>query len=106
MEPKYDFNAHLAIVMEYPYSSEYLYALILDHNITDTSEIQDKINQIQEWLDENVNGDREFNYKWSHNGQVTTLLSSIGKQLNFSTFLRFRFEEDLLAFRLRFGINR
>lgn len=106
MDPKYDFKTHAAIVKEYPYCSEYLYSLILDQGIMDTHYILDITDQIQDWLGEYVYRDGKNNYRWDDNGLTTTLLSGTGNEVIFCSVLRFRFEEDLIAFKLKFGIAR
>ena len=91
---------------QYPYCSEYPYALILDHGIMDAQTCLDISCQIQDWLGEYVYRDGKNNYKWDYNGLTTTLLSNTGEQVNFCSVLRFRFKDDLLAFKLKFGIAR
>jgi hypothetical protein len=73
-------------------------------------QLDDLLSEIQEWLTLNVYREGEITYKWS-DGQLVTRFNRYFTNLNkpteviFSNVLYFKHEEDLLAFRLKFGIN-
>jgi hypothetical protein len=87
----------------YPHVSDYLRILVLENKIQDGNKILELTNQMQEWLSENVRCDGKNNYSWSEN--KIDLLVDPYQHLSFSDTISFRYETDLLAFRLRWGIN-
>lgn len=76
----------------------------------------DLVLQYQTWLDETCIQNGKRNYKWSTADLTTKIpkLHTFGQQLGrypareyyeFANALYFSYEEDLLAFRLRWGIQ-
>ena len=61
--------------------------------------------QIQEWLIEYVPGTDKDNHMWSDKNITIPLWRSNGERVDVPCILRFRFEEDLLAFKIKFGIS-
>jgi hypothetical protein len=74
----------------------------------------DLVLQYQHWLDETCIQNGKRNFKWS-TGELTTVIPKIrtfgsgnyplGEYYEFANVLYFSYEEDLLAFRLRWGIQ-
>jgi hypothetical protein len=62
--------------------------------------------EIQEWLYECVYRNGKCNYEWSKSRSCIQIWSDERHEewKTFSEFLCFTYEEDLLAFKLRFGI--
>jgi len=79
----------------YPYVSNYLYDILenKDQNVKIFPEI---INQIQKWLTKNVK-----HYAWSNNN--ISIFTT--KWQKYPESISFCYEEDLLAFRLVWGVN-
>lgn len=86
----------------FKYSSRYLWWVYKKMNLKKWNEIQDFVKLIQEWLSANVVQDGIPLYKWSGGKLVTTNSLHPGV---ISNVIYFKYEEDLLAFRLRFGIG-
>lgn len=86
----------------FKYASPYLWWIFNKMNIRDNNQILDFKSRIQEWLTENVVQDGKPLYRWS-DGKLLTVLWDINKTI--SNVLYFKHEEDLLAFRLKFGID-
>jgi hypothetical protein len=61
-------------------------------------------NQIHKWLEENINQDSSYNYRWDHYNPAKAFYTGIMELEFLPNILRFRFREDLLAFTLRFNI--
>jgi hypothetical protein len=96
----------------YPYISNYLHSIIgnktyhkndLIGGVT-ANTILDITNDMQEWLSENVRHDGKNNYAWSESKFTINQFDNY-EWIKFSESIAFKYEEDLLAFRLRWGIN-
>jgi len=84
----------------FKYSSPYLWWIYNKMNLKERNEIQDFVKLIQEWLSANVVQDGIPLYKWSSGKLVTPIYTGV-----VSNVLYFKHEEDLLAFKLKFGIG-
>ena len=91
--------------MNYPYKCYYLRLLANSNpNLRCRKPAWEITEQMKEWLSENVN-----DYYWSKQkdwcSNVTCTNRSVFLQLKFPVAIYFKNEIDLLAFRLRWGIN-
>lgn len=99
--PTYYNDAH-----QYPHYCPYLYCL-LQHGknpVACGDEILSTVTKMEDWLANNVCRDGDFNYQWSNGNLRTEILNKNGNLIKFSNNIRFRYEEDLLAFTIRFGL--
>jgi hypothetical protein len=88
----------------YPFVSNYIWVLLERRKIRDISFVNEITNQIQEWLSEVVRHDGKNNYAWSTDYLKTTIRNSDNTFISFATVLRFKFQEDLLAFQFKFDM--
>lgn len=103
----YTFDQHLNDVREYPYTCPYLYHLLKQDRrpTVCADEILAIVMEMEDWLCKNVTGKGVHNYQWSIGALRTEILNRNGSFVKFSNSLRFRYQEDLLAFKLRFNIH-
>lgn len=95
----------MELAKEHPYSCNWLWILIRRHKHVITAEqCFDYVFTHEGWLSDCVRRDGKNNYAWSQSHLITGIHSSTGHSVNFSNILRFKYEEDLLAFRLRFDM--
>lgn len=83
-----------------PYSSDYLRDLIYRKRLN-ADEISVLVSEMKNWLYESVRKDTETTYYWS---SASTMVYS-GNKKAFPDVLYFKYESDLLVFRLRWGIQ-
>lgn len=87
---------------DYPYSCAYLWYMVAVLDLGG-DEILDITQSMQEWLYDNVRRDDQNNFKWSN--KSTSIIFSANTYTLFTNYISFKHMEDLLAFRLRWGIN-
>ena len=82
--------------------SAYLWWLINRENLRTQQALLDRTYQIQEWLNDTVSqSGLNNNYKWSLAGTQGCIVDGCF----FHNVLLFKYAEDLVAFKLKFGIN-
>jgi hypothetical protein len=91
-------------VSEYPFTSDYLHSLIINQNITGRA-AREIIHTMQEWLDDNVYRDGKYNYTWSKETTYIGGGNTVGSLHAVSAYIGFKYSDDLLAFKLKFGIT-
>jgi hypothetical protein len=101
--PFYGYYAEPEDVEQYPYSSKYLQSLN-EHKI-EGYQLYKSINKIQDWLDEYVKRDGQKNYQWTKADSFLIVWYDINESLHLCSEIRFRFQDDLLAFKLKFTIS-
>jgi hypothetical protein len=107
----YDFDKHLNDVKKYPYSCSWLWHVAQQFRLEQSLTVANAFGRYydaQDWLNENVRtGGRDGinNYQWSNGTLVTALYRPNGDAVNFPNILRFTFQEDLLAFTIRFNMH-
>jgi hypothetical protein len=87
----------------YPYSCAYLWYMVAVLELSG-DEIFDITRSMQEWLYDNVRRDDQNNFKWSSKS-TSIIFSANSSTPVFTNYISFKHAEDLLAFRLRWGIN-
>jgi hypothetical protein len=91
-------------IKEYPYSSQYLQCLYHEHKL-DGHQLYIFVNEIQDWLEEYVKRDGKNNYQWIKSDSFLIVWYDINKSWRLAKMIRFRFQDDLLAFKLKFRIS-
>lgn len=85
----------------FPYYSNFLNWVSVRENLN-AETIFALTEAIQEWLSENVKVNGVNNYEWSYK---TKMINGAHGTVAFPEKIYFAYEEDLVAFRLRWGIQ-
>lgn len=98
--------------LQYSYSTEYLHDLAVTKSM-DGTQVDLNVIAMQEWLSKNVKSNKGKSYRWGRDKLYMYIdhltPSRSGNSIitkKFSRKLFFVYEQDLLAFRIRFGINK
>jgi hypothetical protein len=95
------------ICAQFPYSIPYFDRVMEASNFTLTTKDMLEITyRIQDWLSEYVRCNGKNNYKWTDSTDIVGIFINDLATQDFYTVLRFRFQEDLLAFQIRFGLSK
>ncbi len=74
-------------------------------NVKEAAGIIKHYTEYQNWLLECVVQNDNPNFYWSHGRLVTKFRGGDGVEKYFANILRFKYKEDLLAFKLKFGMH-
>lgn len=93
------------LVEQFPYSSHYLKSLVSHQNLR-YREIFKIIILMDQWANEIIGKDMfTWTYDFSIPSRSTSLIKDSTGNGYFSDFIGFVYEEDLIAFKLKFGIS-